>query len=136
ETDVVLALRYPSTWPLGWIAAFLPDASTENPSGFRPSGSTFAWERSTRPYFPRGPLDKGPGHTLHRLELSLATLKVLHTTTYRFNEHVRLLPHRLMLRPRESRELRLISCNVTVTPSAALTWAHDVFGNAIATATF
>ncbi len=69
-------------------------------------------------------------------ELSLTTLKVLHTTTYRFNEHVHLLPHRLMLRPRESRELRLISCNVTVTPPAALTWAHDVFGNAIATATF
>jgi hypothetical protein len=27
-----------------------------------------------------------------RLELALITLKVLHTTTYRFNEHVRLLP--------------------------------------------
>ena len=66
----------------------------------------------------------------------MITLKVLHTTTYRFNEHVHLLPHRLMLRPRESRDLRLISSNVTVTPPADLTWAHDVFGNAIATATF
>jgi transglutaminase-like putative cysteine protease len=66
----------------------------------------------------------------------LITLKILHTTTYRFNESVRLLPHRLMLRPRESRELRLISSQVTVTPHAVLTWAHDVFGNAIATATF
>jgi len=66
----------------------------------------------------------------------LIALKVLHTTTYRFNEHVRLLPHRLMLRPRESRELRLMSSNVTVTPHADLTWAHDVFGNTVATATF
>lgn len=66
----------------------------------------------------------------------MIALKVLHTTTYRFNEQVHLLPHRLMLRPRESRELRLISSNVTVTPHADLTWAHDVFGNAIATATF
>lgn len=66
----------------------------------------------------------------------MTALKVLHTTTYRFNEPVRLLPHRLMLRPRESRELRLISINVTVTPPATLTWAHDVFGNTIATATF
>jgi len=41
-----------------------------------------------------------------------------------------------MLRPRESRDLRLISSNVTVTPTAVMTWAHDVFGNAIATATF
>jgi hypothetical protein len=52
------------------------------------------------------------------------------------NRVVRLLPHRLMLRPRESHELRLMSSNVTVTPPAALTWAHDVFGNTIATATF
>jgi transglutaminase-like putative cysteine protease len=41
-----------------------------------------------------------------------------------------------MLRPRESRDLRLISSNVTVTPAAVVTWAHDVFGNAVATATF
>jgi len=56
-----------------------------------------------------------------RLELLLITLKILHTTTYRFNERVSLLPHRLMLRPRESRELRLISSQITVVPDAALT---------------
>ena len=48
-----------------------------------------------------------------------------------------LAAHRLMLRPRESRELRLMSNRVlTVTPQAVVTWAHDVFGNAVATATF
>jgi transglutaminase-like putative cysteine protease len=41
-----------------------------------------------------------------------------------------------MLRPRESRELLLTSNFLTVTPSAVVTWAHDVFGNAVATATF
>jgi len=41
-----------------------------------------------------------------------------------------------MLRPRESRDLRLISSNVVVTPAAVVTWAQDVFGNAVATATF
>jgi transglutaminase-like putative cysteine protease len=41
-----------------------------------------------------------------------------------------------MLRPRESRDLRLISSDVAITPEATLTWAQDVFGNAIATATF
>jgi transglutaminase-like putative cysteine protease len=41
-----------------------------------------------------------------------------------------------MLRPRESRELRLVSHDVTTTPPSTLTWAHDVFGNAIATASF
>jgi hypothetical protein len=70
------------------------------------------------------------------LELLLITPKILHTTTYRFNERVSLMPHRLMLRPRESRELHLVSTQITVTPDAILTWAHDVFGNAVATATF
>jgi len=41
-----------------------------------------------------------------------------------------------MLRPRESRDLRLISSEVKVTPAAAVKWAHDVAGNAVATATF
>jgi len=41
-----------------------------------------------------------------------------------------------MLRPRESRELRLSSFNVQVTPAALVGWAQDVFGNAVATASF
>jgi transglutaminase-like putative cysteine protease len=41
-----------------------------------------------------------------------------------------------MLRPRESRDLRLLSSRIKVTPPAALTWAHDVYGNAVATAVF
>jgi transglutaminase-like putative cysteine protease len=66
----------------------------------------------------------------------LITLSIRHKTSYRYRESVRLGPHRLMLRPRESRDLRLVSSDVTVTPAAAVTWAHDVFGNAVATATF
>ncbi len=41
-----------------------------------------------------------------------------------------------MLRPRESRDLRLVSSHLTVTPDATVRWAHDVAGNAVATATF
>lgn len=66
----------------------------------------------------------------------MITLKIRHLTTYRYRRPVSLGPHRLMLRPRESRELRLISSEVAVTPGAAVTWALDVFGNAVATASF
>jgi transglutaminase-like putative cysteine protease len=66
----------------------------------------------------------------------LIALRIHHKTTYRYHEPVRLGPHRLMLRPRESRDLRLTSSIVTVTPDAVVTWAHDVSGNAVATATF
>jgi Bacterial transglutaminase-like N-terminal region len=55
---------------------------------------------------------------------------------YRFHQEVTLWPHRLMLRPRESRDLRLISSNIAMAPAATVTWAHDIFGNAVATATF
>lgn len=41
-----------------------------------------------------------------------------------------------MLRPRESRELRLIGFELTIEPQARVTWAHDVWGNAVATAAF
>ncbi len=66
----------------------------------------------------------------------MITLTIHHKTTYRFRQPVTIWPHRLMLRPRESRELRLISSNITLAPAAALSWAQDVYGNAVATATF
>jgi len=66
----------------------------------------------------------------------LIPLRIHHRTSYRYRQPVSLGPHRLMLRPRESRDLRLISSDVAVTPDALVTWAHDVFGNAVATATF
>jgi transglutaminase-like putative cysteine protease len=41
-----------------------------------------------------------------------------------------------MLRPRETRELRLFSHDLSITPAATVTWAHDVAGNSIGTALF
>ncbi|WP_091686518.1 transglutaminase family protein [Methylocapsa palsarum] len=66
----------------------------------------------------------------------MITLRIYHRTAYRYRQRVGLGPHRLMLRPRESRDLQVISSDVTVTPSAELTWAQDVFGNTVATAAF
>ncbi len=66
----------------------------------------------------------------------MTALEVHHRTAYRYRRPVNLGPHRLMLRPRESRDLRLISSAVTVAPAAQVAWAHDVFGNSVATAAF
>jgi len=63
-------------------------------------------------------------------------VSISHKTLYRYRQPVRLNPHRLMLRPRESRDLHLISSDIAVTPHVEVSWAHDVFGNAVATATF
>jgi transglutaminase-like putative cysteine protease len=66
----------------------------------------------------------------------MITLLIHHTTSYRFNRAVSLWPHRLMLRPRESRDLRLISNEIAISTAADVAWAQDVFGNHIATAIF
>nr|WP_029003226.1 transglutaminase family protein [Azorhizobium doebereinerae] len=66
----------------------------------------------------------------------MTTLNIRHRTTYRYNGAVSLNPHHLMLRPRESRELRLRSMRLNIAPPAIVTWAHDVAGNVVATAAF
>jgi transglutaminase-like putative cysteine protease len=66
----------------------------------------------------------------------LTTLTVHHRTTYRYRAPMVFGPHRLMLRPRESRTLRLHAHDLEISPAATVTWAHDVAGNAVATATF
>ncbi len=66
----------------------------------------------------------------------MSILIVQHRTSYLYSQPVSLGPHRLMLRPREGPDLRLLSLDLNVTPSAAVTWAQDVFGNSVATVRF
>ncbi len=66
----------------------------------------------------------------------MTTLRIVHRTIYGYRRPVRLGAHRLMLRPRESRDLKLIRNDLVISPLATITWAHDVYGNAVATATF
>lgn len=66
----------------------------------------------------------------------MVELSIHHRTTYRYQELVTLAPHRMMLRPRESRELKLLDHVLSICPDAHVIWSHDVFGNAVATGTF
>jgi transglutaminase-like putative cysteine protease len=64
-------------------------------------------------------------------------LTVRHVTAYRYSEPVRFGEHRMMFRPRESHDLRLISTKLEILPRpSGLRWLHDVFDNAVAIATF
>lgn len=58
-------------------------------------------------------------------------LRIRHRTTYLYHRPVDLGPHRLMLRPRESPELRLLSFAVSTTPPSLFNWSQDVYGNAV-----
>lgn len=66
----------------------------------------------------------------------MTILDVRHTTVYRYRRPVRLGDHRLMLRPRDSHDLRLIETSLNLSPPASIRWIHDVFGNSIALASF
>lgn len=62
----------------------------------------------------------------------MTTVRVAHRTEYRYRRPVILTQHRLMLRPRDSHDLRLRAATLAVTPWPARTrWAHDVFGNSV-----
>lgn len=63
-------------------------------------------------------------------------ISISHRTAYSYASPVTLGPHRMMLRPRETRELKLVSFDLRISPEAELTWSHDVAGNSVATAYF
>ena len=67
----------------------------------------------------------------------MSFLTVRHSTVYRYKEPVRLGEHRMMFRPRESHDLRLIRTSLDITPKPAhLRWLHDPFDNSVAVANF
>jgi transglutaminase-like putative cysteine protease len=68
--------------------------------------------------------------------LQMPTLTVDHRTTYRYADPVRFGEHRMMMRPRDSHDLRLLGTSLVLRPAATIRWIHDVFGNSIAIARF
>ena len=63
-------------------------------------------------------------------------LSVRHATTYSYARPVAFGQHRLMLRPRDSHDLRLVGAELTLSPPGQVRWMHDVFGNSVALVDF
>lgn len=67
----------------------------------------------------------------------MTILAVRHITTYRYKQPVSFGEHRMMLRPRESHDQRLLESKLEITPRpTSLRWIQDVFGNHVAIARF
>jgi transglutaminase-like putative cysteine protease len=67
----------------------------------------------------------------------MAVLLVRHVTTYRYKQPVAFGEHRMMFRPRDSYDQRLIDARLSIQPHPAqLRWLHDAFGNCVAIAKF
>jgi transglutaminase-like putative cysteine protease len=70
-------------------------------------------------------------------ECRMRLLTVRHVTIYPYVEPVKLGEHRMMFRPRESHDLRLVRTQLIILPHPVqLRWLHDVFDNSVAVATF
>ncbi|MFO1071615.1 MAG: transglutaminase family protein [Geminicoccaceae bacterium] len=62
----------------------------------------------------------------------MARISIVHTTEYRYRNPVGLGRHRMMLRPRDSHDLRLHDARLDIDPAPSVErWAHDVFGNSL-----
>jgi transglutaminase-like putative cysteine protease len=66
----------------------------------------------------------------------MRTLQIVHHTRYEYSAPVKLGEYRLMFRPRDSHDLRLLDTNLAIEPAATVRWIHDPFGNSIAIASF
>jgi transglutaminase-like putative cysteine protease len=66
----------------------------------------------------------------------MRTLEIVHRTRYEYGEPVTLDDYRLMFRPRDSHDLRLLHTGLVIEPAAQVRWIHDPFGNSIAIASF
>ena len=67
----------------------------------------------------------------------MPVLNIRHLTTYRYRRPVGFGEHRLMMRPKESYDQRVLSASLQVSPQPAeLRHMHDVFGNCVTVARF
>ena len=67
----------------------------------------------------------------------MPVVSIRHLTAYRYRNPVALGEHRMMLRPLESYDQRLISAELSITPEpSVLRNVHDVFGNCLSIARF
>ena len=62
----------------------------------------------------------------------MTLLTVRHVTTYRYREPVSFGEHRMMFRPRDSHDQKLLEARLDISPApASVRWVHDVFGNCV-----
>ena len=71
------------------------------------------------------------------MQAGRAILNVRHLTTYRYKRPVEFGDHRMMMRPRDGHDQRLLSSELDIEPEPRrLRWLYDTFDNCVAVASF
>jgi transglutaminase-like putative cysteine protease len=65
-----------------------------------------------------------------------ALISISHVTRYSYDRPVAFGPHRLLVRPRDGHDMRVLEAHLVISPAAKLHWQFDVFGNSVAHAIF
>src|SRR5258708_3536483 len=74
-------------------------------------------------------------YTNHGVAMTILTVR--HITSYQYRQPVSFGEHRMMLRPCESHDQRLLDSRLEITPRPTdLRWIRDVYGNQVAIARF
>jgi len=64
-------------------------------------------------------------------------LSIRHVTTYHYNKPIAFGEHRMMLRPRDDGDQKVLTSEIKIVPAPLqLTWSQDIFGNHVAIAHF
>jgi len=88
----------------------------------------------------KGKEDSGrPARHIESVELESGTaiLNVRHLTAYRYARPVEFGDHRMMMRPRDGHDQRLLSSELDIDPEPRrLRWLYDTFDNCVAIASF
>lgn len=67
----------------------------------------------------------------------MTLLNVRHLTTYNYKRPVGFGEHRVLFRPRDSQDQRLLKATMDISPTPeSVRWIHDVFGNSVAIVDF
>ena len=71
------------------------------------------------------------GAARHLKHLSSMTVRydIVHTTSYRYREPVRFGEHRVMFRPRDGHDLRVLATDLQVSPQASVRLIQDPHSN-------
>ena len=61
----------------------------------------------------------------------MARLSIRHETLYSYERAVSFGVHRLLVRPRDSHSIRVVSASLTVSPPGDVRWIYDALGNSV-----
>ena len=63
-------------------------------------------------------------------------IRIIHETQYFYSQPVQFGPHRVLMRPREGHDLRIVGSRIEIEPKASVRWLRDIENNSVAILSF